>query len=154
MPVCWMLWIHTNVSIGIMHTCGHVSVICSSFCSSIRCFCLSVCLSVRLMSAYPCAHRFIFCPSIYLIFHPSVCLSVCMYACTCTYVETNVLVHVIWTSKNELTWLIPCLVWDFTGHSFHLFFFFVSRFKQWRFLHSLCKTVFTITKTSTNVCEQ
>ena len=78
-----------------MHTCGHVSV-----------FCLSVCLSVRLMAVYPCASRFIFSPSICLIFRPSVCLSVCMHACT--YVETNVQVYVLWTSKIELT--VPCLV--------------------------------------------
>ena len=36
-------------------------------------------LSVRLMIVYHCAHRFIFCPSICLIFRPSVCMSVCMY---------------------------------------------------------------------------
>ena len=32
---------------------------------------------------------------------PSVCLTVCMY--TCTSVETNVLVYVLWTSEIELT---------------------------------------------------
>ena len=42
----------------------------------------------------------------------SVCLSVCMF--TYTYVERNVLVFVLWTSKIELTWLIPCLAWVFT----------------------------------------
>ena len=36
-------------------------------------------LSVRLLSVYHCAHRFILRPSICLIFHPSVCLSVCIY---------------------------------------------------------------------------
>ena len=58
-------------------------------------------LSVRLMIVYHCAHRFIFRPSICLIFRPSVCLSACMY--TCTYVETNLLVYVLWTWKIELT---------------------------------------------------
>ena len=58
-------------------------------------------LSVRLMIVYHCVRRFIFRPSICLIFRPSVCLSVCML--TCTYVETNVLVCVLWTSKIELT---------------------------------------------------
>ena len=56
-------------------------------------------LSVRLMIVYHCAGRFIFRPSISLIFRPSVCLSVCMF--TCTYVETNVLVCVLLTSKIE-----------------------------------------------------
>ena len=35
-------------------------------------------LSVRLMIVYHCAHRFIFRPSICLIFRLSVCMSVCM----------------------------------------------------------------------------
>ena len=46
-------------------------------------------LSVRLMIAYHCAHRFIFCPSICLIFRSSVCMSVCMYVHMYIYVETN-----------------------------------------------------------------
>ena len=66
-------------------------------------------LSVRLMIVYHCARRFISRPSICLIFRtsvrPSVCLSVCLSVCmfTCTYVETNVLVCELWTSKIELT---------------------------------------------------
>ena len=53
-------------------------------------------LSVRLMIVYHCARRFIFRLSICPIFCPSVvCLSVCMF--TCTYVETNVVVYVLWT---------------------------------------------------------
>ena len=36
-------------------------------------------LSVRLMIVCHCARRFIFRPSIGLIFRPSVCMSVCMY---------------------------------------------------------------------------
>ena len=36
-------------------------------------------LSVRLMIVYHCARRFIFGPSICLIFRPSGCMSVCMY---------------------------------------------------------------------------
>ena len=59
-------------------------------------------LSVRPMIVYHCARRFIFRPSICLIFRPSVCLSVCMFTYTCTYVETNILVYVLWTSKIEL----------------------------------------------------
>ena len=58
-------------------------------------------LSVRLMIVYHCARRFIFPPSICKIFRPYVCLSVCMY--TCNYVETNVQVYALWTSKIELT---------------------------------------------------
>ena len=58
-------------------------------------------LFVRLMIVYHCAPRFIFRPSICLSVRPSVCLSICMF--TCTYVETNVLVYVLWTSKIELT---------------------------------------------------
>ena len=50
MHVCRMLWVHTNVCIGIVHTCGHVSVFCSSFRSSIRCFCSSVCASYDCIS--------------------------------------------------------------------------------------------------------
>ena len=118
-----MLWVHTNVRIGVVHTCGHVSVFCSSFCSSIRFFCSSVCAS---MIVYHCARRFIFRPSICLIFRSSVRPSVCMF--TCTYVETTVLVYVLLSSKIELTWLIPCLAWVFTGHSFHLLFLFFCCF--------------------------
>ena len=113
-----MLWVHTNVRIGIVHTCGHVSVFCSSFCSSVRCFCSSVCASYDCISL--CSSFYL--PSVHVSYILSVCLSVCMF--TCTYVETNVIVYVVWTSKIELTWLIPCLVWVFTGHSFHLVFFF------------------------------
>ena len=58
-------------------------------------------LAVRLMIVYHCARRFIFPPSFCLIFRPSVCLSVCMYACT--YVETNVQVYALWASEIELT---------------------------------------------------
>ena len=39
----------------------------------------STCLSVGLMIVYHCARCFIFRLSICLIFHPSVCMSVCMY---------------------------------------------------------------------------
>ena len=58
-------------------------------------------LSLRLMIVYHCAFRFILRPSILLIFRPSVCMYVCMF--TCIYVETNVLVYELWTSKIELT---------------------------------------------------
>ena len=56
-------------------------------------------LSVRLMIVYHCSS--FYCPSVHLTDFPSVCLSVRMF--TCTYVETNVLVYVLWTSKIELT---------------------------------------------------
>ena len=39
----------------------------------------SASLSVRLMVVYHCARRFVFRPSIYMIFRRSVCMSVCMY---------------------------------------------------------------------------
>ena len=87
---------------------------------------------------------------------PSVCLSVCMF--TCTYVETNVLVYVLWTSKIELTWLIPCLVWVFTGHSFHLVGFFLGFFRVVVQTTALpvcapfyAKTAFTIAKKYTYI---
>ena len=48
--VCRMLWVHTYVRIGIVHTCGHVSVFCSSFCLSVRCFCSSICASYDCIS--------------------------------------------------------------------------------------------------------
>ena len=90
MHVCRMLWVHTNVRIGIVHTCWHASVFCPSFCSSVRCFYLSVCAS------YGCIKKISLCssfylPSVYLSDIPSIRLSVCMF--TCTYVETNVLVY-------------------------------------------------------------
>ena len=81
-----MLWVHTKVRIGIVHTCGHASVICSSFRSSIRCFCSSVCASydcISLCSSFLSSVR----PFVWYSARPSVCLSVCMF--TCTYVETN-----------------------------------------------------------------
>ena len=56
------------------------------------------------------------CPFVWYSVFPSVCLSVCMF--TCTYVETNLLVCVLWTSKIELTWLIPCLACQFFGAVF------------------------------------
>ena len=126
MHVCRMLWVHTNVRIGIVHTCGHVSVFCSSFCSSVRCFCSPVCAS------YDCISL---CSSFYLSsvhlsdipsVRPSVCLSACMF--TCTYIETNALVYVLWTSNIELTDTLSGLSRHWT---FILFgWFFVSRFKR------------------------
>ena len=113
-----MLWVNTNVRIGIVHTCGHVSVFCSSFCSSIRFYCSSVCASYDCISL--CSSFYL--PSVHLSDIPSVRLSVCMF--TCTYVETNVLVYALLSSKIELIWLIPCLAWVFTGYSFHLCVFF------------------------------
>ena len=95
-------------------------------------------LSVRLMIVYHCARRFISRPSICLIFRtsvrPSVCLSVCLSVCmfTCTYVETNVLVCELWTSKIELTDTLSGLspYWALISFFFFVFFFFVSRFKR------------------------
>ena len=71
-----MLWVHTNVRIGIVHTCGHASVFCPPFYSSVRCFYSSVCAS------YDCISLCLLCifrPSICPIFRPSICMSVCMY---------------------------------------------------------------------------
>ena len=92
--------------------CGYILMSASAFCIHVgmsTCFArpfvhqsvASACLSVCLMIVYNCARRFMFRPSICLIFRPSVCLPVCMF--TCAYVETNVLVYVLWTSKIELT---------------------------------------------------
>ena len=137
-------YIHTNVRIGIVHTCGHVSVFCSSFRSSIRCFCSSVCASYDCTFVYHCAHRFIFRPSICLIFRPSVCMSVCVY------------VH-MYLCKDELSghrklnWLDWYLVWlvsSLDTHFIWLLFFCVA--VQTTAL-PVCapfyaKTVFTIAK--------
>ena len=85
--------------------------------------------------------------------HPSVCLPVCMY--TCTYVETNVPLYVPWASKIELTWLILCLVWVFTGHSFHLVVvvFFVSWIKRrhCRYVHIFNQKLCLRTPKSTQI---
>ena len=132
------------------------------------CLCvLSRCIILLrgLMIVYHCARRFIFRPSKWLIFRPSVrpsvCLSVCMF--TCTFVETNVLVYELWTLKIELTWLIPCLAWVFTGHTFHLVvvfvlaFFFVSRFKRrhCRYVHHFMqKLCLRSPKKYTYICER
>ena len=63
-------------------------------------------LSVRLMIVYHCSHRFIFCPSIWLVFrlsiHPSVCLSVCMF--TWIYVETTLYNYWLqWSRHKDLS---------------------------------------------------
>ena len=146
MHVCRMLWVHTNVRIGIVHV-GMSACLARSF---VHQSVASVRLSVRLMIVYH-SRRFIFRPSIWLIFRPSVCLSVCMF--TCTYVETDVLVYVLWTSKIELTWLISCLAWVFTGRSFHLVVFLFLFFRVAVQMTTLpacapfyAKTVFTIAK--------
>ena len=70
-------------------------------------------LSVRLMIVYHCACRYIFRPSICLIFRLSACLF------TCTYVETNVLVCVLLSSKIDLS-----LHWTLISFVFFLFCFF------------------------------
>ena len=67
---------YTNVRIGIVNTCGHVSVFARLF---VHRSVASACLSVCPMIVYHCARCFIFRPSICLIFCPSVCVSVCMY---------------------------------------------------------------------------
>ena len=127
MHVCRMLWVHTNVRIDIVRTCGHVSVFCWSFCSSIRCFGSSVCASYECISL--CSSFYL--SSVHLTDIPSVrpfvCLSVCMF--TCIYVETNVLLYELWTSKIEFTCLIPCLAGVFTGHSFLFVVIFVLFFR-------------------------
>ena len=118
-----MLWVHTNVR---MWACQRVLLVLLFVSPLLLLVCLCVLwlyiiVLVVLSSVRPC---------VWYSVCPPVCLSVCMF--TCTYVETNVLVYVLWTSKIELTWLIPCLVWVFTGHSFHLVVvvFFVSRSKR------------------------
>ena len=80
----------------------------------------------------------------------SVCLSVCMSVCMyvhmylCRDERTSICAVDI---KFELTWLIPCLVWVFTGHSFQFFF----RFAVQTPALTVCapfyaKNVFTIAK--------
>ena len=88
MHVCRMLWVHTNVRIGIVHTCGHVSVFCSSFCSPKRCFCSSVCASYDCTSLcssfyFPSVHL-----SDILSVHLYVCLYTSVYLCASTSVCT------------------------------------------------------------------
>ena len=98
MHVCRMLWVHTNVRIGIVHV-GMSACFARPF---VHQSVASARLSVRLMIVYHCSTFYL--PSVHLTDFPpvpSVCLSVCMF--TCTYVETNVLVYVLWTSKIELT---------------------------------------------------
>ena len=70
--------------------CGYIQMSASTLCIHVG---MSVCfsspsvhqsvasarLSVRPMIVYYCARRFIFRPSICLIFRPPVCMSVCMY---------------------------------------------------------------------------
>ena len=128
MHVCRMLWVHTNVRIGILHV-GMPACFARSF---VHQSVASARLSMRLTIVYLVVLSSVR-PFDWFSVRPSVCLFVCMF--TCTYVETNVLVYLLWKSKIELTWLISCLAWVFTGHSFHLvvvffsFCFFVSRFK-------------------------
>ena len=57
MHVCRMLWVHTTVRIGIVHTCVHVSVFARPF---VHQSVASARLSVPLMIVFHCARRFIF----------------------------------------------------------------------------------------------
>ena len=73
--------------------CGYILMSASALCIHVgmsACFArpfvhqsvASARLSVRLMIVYHCARRFIFRPSICLIFRPSVRLYVCLYLCS------------------------------------------------------------------------
>ena len=62
--------------------CIHVGMSACFACPFVHQSIASARLSVRLMIVYHCAHRFIFRPSICLIFCPSVCMSVCMNVCS------------------------------------------------------------------------
>ena len=60
MHVCRMLRVHTSVRIGIVHTCGHVSVFCSSFVhQSVASARLSVRLMVVCMSVCRYVHMYL-----------------------------------------------------------------------------------------------
>ena len=78
MHVCRMLWVHTNVRIGIVPMI-HVGMSACFARPFVHQSVPTARLSVRLMIVFHCAHRFIFRPSICLIFRPSVCMSVGMY---------------------------------------------------------------------------
>ena len=78
MHVCRMLWVHTDVRIGIVHM-GMSACFARPF---VHQSVASAHLSVRLMIEYDCTRRFIFRPSICLIFRPSVRLYVCLYVCS------------------------------------------------------------------------
>ena len=139
-----MLWVHTNVRIGIVHTHRHVSVFCSSFCTSVRCFCSSVCASYNCISLWSSFYL----PSVHLSDIPSVCLYVCLSVCM--YVHMY-LCRDERTSVWKLNWLDWYLVWLESSLDTHFIwvFFFVSRFKRrhCRYVHLFyAKTVFTIAK--------
>ena len=59
--------------------CGYILMSASACQRVVHQSVASARLSVRLMIVYHCARRFIFRPSICLIFRPSVGMSVCMY---------------------------------------------------------------------------
>ena len=59
--------------------CIHVGMSACSARPFVHQFVASARLSVRLMIVYHCARRFIYRPSIFLIFRLSVCMSACMY---------------------------------------------------------------------------
>ena len=139
-----MLWVHTNVRIGIVHTCGHVSLFCSSFCSSICCFCSSVCASYDCISL--CSSFYL--PSVHLSDIPSVRLHVCMYVHM--YLCRDEL-----SGHRKLNWLDWYLVWLESSLDTHfiwlLLFCFVFRVAVQTTALPVCapfyaKTVFTIAK--------
>ena len=107
--------------------CGYILMSASALCIHVgmsACFARpfvrqsvsSARLSVRLMIVYHCACRYIFRPSICLIFRLSACLF------TCTYVETNVLVCVLLSSKIDLS-----LHWTLISFVFFFVLFFSCR---------------------------
>ena len=120
-----MLWVHTNVRIGIVHTCGHVRVFWSSFCSSIRCFCSSVCASYDCISL--CSSFYL--PSVHLSDIPSVCMSVCMYVnmYLCRDERTSVCTVDIenWINLTDILSGLS-LHWTLISFVFFLFFFRVA----------------------------
>ena len=154
MHVCRMLWAHTNVRIGIVHTCVHVSVFARPFVNQSV---ASARLSVRLMIVYHCARRFIFRPFICLIFRPSVCMSVCMYVHM--YLCRDECTSVCTVDRIDLTDTLSglSLHWTLISFVFVVVVFFVSRFKRrhCRYVHLFyAKTMFTMAKKYTYICER
>ena len=112
MYVCRILWLHTNVRISIVR---QLILLVLLFISPLL---LLVCLSVLWLFIIALVVLSSVRPFVWYSVRPSVC----MYLCT--YVETNVLVYVLWTLKIELTWLIDStlsglsLQWTLTSFLF------------------------------------
>ena len=153
MHVCRMLWIHTNVRIGIVHTCGHVSL------SFINPLLLLVCLCVLWLYIIVLIVLSSVRPFVWYSVRPSACLSVCMF--TCTYVETNLVDIENWIDLTDtlsglsLHWTLISFVFFFCCCFF--FFFFMSRFKRrhCRYVHLFMqKLCLRSPKKYTYICER